>query len=201
MLKYILTLLLPFVFVGCATNSGTSLSGRPLISERQYSKIIEQNADHKRVYSGFYNALDVKAVLINNQVATAQLDQATRLYLWNDDKYLQEKAKLESRMATETEFFVSFFTPERKNDDLFKKESIWRVFLDSNGRRYEAKIEKVKLPFAEIVGMYPTHNRFTTPYRIVFPVPTAEVQAAASVLTFTSPLANAQLKFNPLTAN
>ncbi len=194
----VITFALSLLLSACATSSNTSPSGRKLISEGEYSTIVKNNSDHSRIYSGFYNVLDVQAVQINSQVAQAQMDQATRLYQWSDQKFIDEKAKFENRMATETEFFVTFFTPERKNDDLFKKESIWRIFLDSNGKRYEPKIEKIKLPYAEIIGLYPFHNRFSSAYRIVFPVSVLEIQKYDSTLTFTSPIANGQLDFKKI---
>lgn len=195
---YLLTLLPVFLLSACATQNDVSTSNRNVISDSEYASIINKNSDHVRIYNGFQNALDIQAVIINSKVAEAQLSHGTRIYQWSDEKFMNEKAKFEARLASETEFFVSFFTPERKNDDLFKPDSIWRVFLDVNGKRYEPKIERVKLSYAEIVGMYPIFSRFSTPYRIVFPVPANEVQQNNSTLTFTSPIATGTLKYSSL---
>ncbi len=171
--------------------------GLPLMSESEYETNIETFTEKTQVYSGLYNVMDISGTLINSTVAQSQLDQQARLYQWDPSKMTTEKVKSDEGLNKETEIFVSFYTPERKHDDLNKNQTLWKIFLDANGRRYEGKVKKVKLLTEEIRGLYPYHNRFATPYEIVFPVSVRSIESTPVKLTVTGPIGSANLQFKP----
>lgn len=171
-------------------------AGRTVRTGTDYETVVEKNSDKIRRYSGFYNTLDMEATLLNSEVAAAQLDQSAMLYQWDEKKYNEEKAKFENRLSKQTEVFLSFFTPERKNDELYKANTMWKIFLDVDGKRYEGKATKVKLQLAEIQALYPFHNRFYTPYSVVFPVPMRSLEGKAMMMTVTGPVGSGVLEFN-----
>ncbi|NUM57457.1 MAG: hypothetical protein HUU56_02435 [Bdellovibrionaceae bacterium] len=165
--------------------------------------ILEANTQRKQVYSGLYNIMDLTTTLLTSKVVDAQNDQFARLYLWDENKYSQEKAKSLDKISKETEVFVSFFTPERKHDDLHKNQTLWKVFMDlsNNGesKRIEGKVKKIKLLTEEIQGFYPYHNRFATPYTITFPISIKQVESYTEVnLTITGPIGSATVNFKEL---
>lgn len=192
-----------FLFVGCATTNSTSAALK-LIPESDYQMVLESQTQRKQVYSGLYNIMDLTATLLTSKVVEAQTDQFARLYLWDENKYSQEKAKSQEKISKETEVFVSFFTPERKHDDLHKNQTLWKVFMDLSGngenKRVEGKTKKIKLLTEEIQGFYPYHNRFATPYTITFPIPMKQVESYTDVkLTITGPVGSATVNFKELT--
>ncbi len=171
--------------------------GRPLISQSKYVDLIYEKSDKDIKYSGLYNTLEVHATPITSQVALGQLDYQTQIYQWDESKFSTESAAYEARLNREAEFFISFFTPEKKNDDLTKPNSVWKVFLDVDGRRYEGQVKKIRSLLAEIQGLYPYHNRFSTPYSVIFPVPMKSIESKEMTLTMTGPIASGILRFNP----
>lgn len=194
-MKYLLTFTL--LLSACASTYEVTPSGRTLRTADEYMETLEKNSDKLRSYSGFYNILDVEGVVLNSKVAEAQLDQSSRLYQWDESKYAEQKAKFDQRLSRESEFFISFFTPERKNDDLSKTTTVWRIFLDVDGRRFEGKAVKMKQPLAEIQGLYPFHNRFATPYSVIFPVAMRSIEGKEMKVTMTGPVGSGVMTFAP----
>ncbi|WII72889.1 hypothetical protein QJS83_03265 [Bdellovibrio sp. 22V] len=194
-MRYLLSLFL-LVLSACASYEVTP-SGRTIKTADDYMKVIERYSDSERRYSGFYNTLDIEATLLNSKIAQAQLEQNQMLYQWDDARFNEKKAEYETRLSRETELFLSFYTPDRKNDDLSKTNTMWKIFLDVDGRRYEGKAKKIKLQLAEIEGMYPYHNRFYTPYSVIFPVPMRTIENKPIKVTVTGVIGSGTLEFNP----
>jgi hypothetical protein len=168
------------------------------MDESEYYSTIDNNSRRKQVYDGFYATMEFSAALINTPASRARVDQNARIYQWDADKYKDEKAKSESNLAKQTEIFLSFYVPDRKNDDLNKSKTLWKVFLDANGKRYEGKVEKMKTLIAEVLALYPLHNRWSTPYKVIFNVPTDLVEAGPTKLTLTGPVGFASVDFDPI---
>lgn len=193
-MKYLLGL---FLFLSACASYEVTPSGNTLRTTGNYMDVIEKYTDKTRRYSGFYNTIDMEATVINSAVAEAQLGQSSMLYQWDEKKFAEEKVKYEARLNKESEIFLSFFTPEKKNDDLFKENTIWKIFLDVNGKRFEGKAKKIKLQLVEIEGLYPYHNRFYTPYSVTFPVPMKSIEGKALKMTLTGAVGSGVLNFNP----
>ncbi len=167
-----------------------------LISETDYAQIVKRNERHEQIYSGLYNAIDQTGAIVNSELSEAQVDQQARVFMWDENKYTQEKIKAEEKLRKESEFFVSFYTPDRKHDDLNKNKTLWKIFLDVDGKRFEAKITKIKLLTEEVQSLYPFHNRFSTPYLMVFPVAMKQIENSASIkLTITGPVGSTTLDY------
>ncbi len=189
-----LALALCFISIGCASNyQNPSLN---LIPEATYKALVRDNTQRKQVYEGFMNVLDVQATLLSTDLSRAQVDHGARIYQWTPETYASEKGKVESDLAKQTAFHLSFFVPERKHDDLQKPASKWKLFLDVGGKRYEAKVTRKKESLlAELQNYYPHHTRWQTSYIAVFAVPTVITETAPSKLTLTGPVAATSLDF------
>lgn len=192
-----LILVWSFLISSCASNEVSS-TGLKIISENEYHKTVDNWTSQSEKYSGLYNIINMTATLLNTEMQSAALDQNARLYQWDEAKYLAEKGKVEDSMRNQTEFFVSFFTPEKKTDTLSRSGSQWKIFLDSEGRRFEGKAVKVKLETVEIQSFYHYHTRFATPYRMTFPVPIKTIEGKPMKLTVTSPSGSASLDYPAL---
>lgn len=179
------------LLAGCSTTRTTQAP----VSSRSYMTVIDKNSDRIRRYSGFYNTLDVEATILNKEILSNQLYYLTSLYQWDESKSQAEGEKIFKDSKTSTQFFVSFFTPERKNIDLSKKNTIWKFFLDVDGRRFEGTATRFKAPMAETEVIYPYHNRFYIPYLISFPVPTEAIENKPVELTITGAVDSGTLKF------
>lgn len=188
-----------FVFstLSCVTRL-TTPAGVPEISISEYENLIVDKSKKLEIYEGLYNKLTIESTWLDSQVTEASLSHSARLSQWPETKYKEEKTKAISRHAENTEFFVSFYTPERKHNDLSQNKTLWKIFLDVNGQRYEGKATKVKLLLTEIQALYPYHNRWSVPYVISFPVATSLVENKRAVLTVTGAITSAQLIFNSI---
>lgn len=168
-----------------------------LISQSEYENIIERNTGNVKIYDGFSNVLNVSGTLLTTHVTMAQIDQNARMYQWPVEQYNTEKAKAETSLAKESKIFISFYTPERKHDDLQKANSHWKLFLDVDGHRYEGTATRWKSILVEVQALYPYHSRWGTPYMITFPVPMKRIENGTSKLTITGPVGSAQLELVP----
>lgn len=199
-MKFLSALIAFALTTSCASKMISSSPNLKLISESDYYSVIKRNSRHRQIYSGLYNSIDMTAAIINTDVSESQVDQMARMFIWDENKYTLEKAAADGKLQKEAEFFVSFFTPERKHDDLNKNKTLWKVFLDVNGKRYEGKTTKIKLLTEEVQSLYPFHNRFSTAYSIVFPVPMKNIEKSNSIkLTITGPVATATVDFGTAT--
>lgn len=171
-----------------------------LISKSQYLNTVDYYSARDQVFSGLQNTIDLHGTMLNSEVMSAQLQYKARVYLWEKEKFMEETAKANAQMKKETSVFVSFYTPERKHNQLNKSKDLWKIFLDVNGKRYEAlKPLKMKELVSEVQGLYHYHQLFSTPYILTFPVSTFEAQKGAVKLTVTGPVASASIDFPAVT--
>ncbi len=189
-MRFLLLTLFSLAITACATRDVTP-TGINVMSESAYNSVIEEYSDSTERYSGLYNTITMRSTLLNSKVSRAQVDQSARLFMWDQEKYNAELSKTNQKLEKETEIFLSFFTPTRKHDNLNHSKTLWRIFLDANGKRYEGKVTKIKLLTSELQGLYPYHNSFSTPYSVIFPIPITSIEKGNSKLTVTGPVGSA----------
>jgi len=193
-MKYVGMLLTALLMSACASKI-VNESGVTIMSEDAYESVIEKWSDHVEDYNGLNNTVTVMATLLAPEAVMAQVDQNARLFQWDQTAYNNEKQKAVNAMNTQTEAFVSFYSPERKWDDLYKSKTLWKVFLDVNGQRYEGKVTKVKLLPREIQKLYHYHTSFASPYMLTFPVSANSVGIGPARLVFTGAVGSVTLHF------
>jgi len=168
-----------------------------LISASDYFSEIAEHTETQKVYDGFYQTLELSGTMLTTQVLRAQVDHKARIYQWSQDQYTSNRSETENSLSRETKFFISFFVPERKHDDLNKPKTLWKIFLDAGGKRYEGKAERVKTILAEIQSVYPHHTRFSSAYIVTFPVPVSLIENTEAKFTITGPVSSTSLEFKP----
>jgi hypothetical protein len=194
MIKLVLISLLTFNFLSCAITPATK-EGVPSVDVSDYETLIEKNTKNIESYNGLSNQLNVHATKMDTKMTEAMLSRSGQIYQWNATMFQEEKTKAMTDLGTKTIFFLSFYTPERNHNNLTALKPIWKIYLDVGGQRYEGKATKIKTMLADLESLYPHHNRFATPYKIEFSVPTAQTEAQAEVLTITGPNASVQLNY------
>lgn len=187
--------LIAFVLSSCATRLPTP-EGVPEVTIANYEKAVVEKTKKVEIYDGLYNKLTVQATWVDSLLTEYSLSHSARLSQWNESKYREERAKRVEKNAGSTEFFVSFYTPEKKHADLSGSKNLWKIYLDVNGQRYEGKATKIKLLLSEVQALYPYHNRWSVPYSITFPVATSLVEGKPAKLIFTGAVSSAELPFN-----
>jgi hypothetical protein len=190
MTKGILLLLISLA-IGCASTPKSD----DQISESDYTSLVEEYTRGDRDYKGFYNSFEISMTLLNSPIQTAQVNRRSEYYQWSDTTKLSEREKVFQEMSSGTKVFISFFTPEREADDLDKMNTIWKIYLMSNGQRYQGAVKRVKTKSAELQVLYPGYSRFATPYMVTFNVPTASIEKTDAELTITGPVGTLTKKF------
>lgn len=166
-----------------------------LVSESDYFSSIKLRTKSEKVYDGFAQTLGMSATLLDSKTSQAQVDHRARIFQWEATEYANKKAEMETENSKQTVIFLSFFVPDRKHDNLHKPSSVWKIFLDVNGKRYEGKAEKIKMVLAEIQRLYPHHTRFQSAYKVSFPVPVSMTENTDSTFTMTGPVSSVKLIF------
>jgi hypothetical protein len=160
-----------------------------------YEKRIEQYSAGDTEYAGLYNNFEYKATLYNSFIRDQLLDRQAGFYQWDAAKKTAERDKAISKSATETQVFLSFFTPDHKNDNLADSKTIWNLYLEVGGQRYSGKVTRSKQLLAEIQSLFPYANRWGTAYYVTFPVATNVVETQISKMTITGPLGTRAIEF------
>jgi len=179
------------ILSGCASRDLTPAPNGPrvdLMSQSQYLHLIENNTQTKKVYDGFALLLEYRISFLNTPISLGQVDMNTQLYQYSDSQYQNEKGTTQSNLVKQTEFFLSLYIPDGKYDDLAKKNTKWKIFLDVAGQRYEAKAVRIKAQLRDVQNLYPFHDRFSTAYKLIFPVSTSITENGVAKLTLTGPM-------------
>ncbi len=159
-----------------------------------YLLVLEPFSAGEAEYDGLYNQFTYRATLVNSPVREALLLREAEYFKWDPQQLANAKSKAQEKMANSTEVFMSFFTPDRHNDNLTDSKSIWRIYLDLNGKRFEGVPRKARKAFAELQALYPYHTRWNTPYLVEFPVPTQQAQSGVATYIVTGPLGVQEVK-------
>lgn len=186
---------LMIVLIGLSGCSSAPVTNAPKDQNSDENDDIARYSDGEAYYAGLYNTFIYRATLLNAPVRAELLRKLSDFYQWDREKFTAEREKSDREYNQETTVFLSFYTPDRRNDNLSEDKSIWRIYLEVGGHRYLGKAKKLRTSLAELAALYPQHTRWNTPYEVTFPVPTSAVETQASQLTVTGPLGNKIAKF------
>lgn len=199
--NHFILLLSTSVFLNaCSTTKNEqSPASRYYISQSDFEKHLDEATVKNKSYDGMQETTEFAATLINSEVRDAQLKKQAMVMQWSEAEFNSEKEKKMKEAGSQTEVFISFFSPEKVHEDLARSKTLWKVYLETDGRRYEGKAEKIKLLTSEIQNLFPEHSRFATPYKITFPVALPTVETKKSTLTITGPVGTTSLDFPAIT--
>ena len=181
----------------CSTGAKTEASA-PDTSTTDYPSLVKKYSANAQKYDGFHATFEVHATILNSEVNVAILDQRTKFLSWTPEQQRQEREKSFQEMAAYSKIFMSFYSPENDYDDLSKPNSMWKVYLETNGQRYEGKVKKDLNKMAELRQLYPYIDRFRTLYNVTFEVPMSAVEQQTAIFTLTSSLGTASFEFPPV---
>lgn len=179
-----------------ATTESPTLIGTKLNSHN-FAALIDQNTRHDQQYDGFYNKFEIYATFLNSNVQSAILQKKSEALNWDAKQAQTEREKLFQENSNQTKFAVSFFVPSVRLNDLHKKASIWRVYLDVGGKRYEGRVLKRNGKLEDIQTLFNYHSRWSVAYDIIFDIPLSGVEGQNAPVNFvlTSTQGAIYLKF------
>lgn len=164
-------------------------------SSGEYEKVLDKYSAGDTEYNGFYHSFGFHAAILNSDLLEANVRLQTHFYLWDPARAELERDKIFKAAADGTSVFLSFFTPDKKNDNLASDKSIWRILLDVGGKRYVGKVKRLKNNLSEMISLYPFHTRWNTAYLVTFPIPVSQSENQVSKLTITGPMGSRNIDF------
>lgn len=158
-------------------------------------QLIHKMSAGDETHRGAYNQFKFRATLLTPEVAQTIIEKKARFYQWSPVKREEALTQMREKQSVSIEVFISFFTPEYRDNNMDQKNSIWKIYLDSNGNRYEGRVKKDTTHFTELQNLIPYHARFNSPYIATFEIPAARVDYHSTSMTITGPLGNKTVKF------
>ncbi len=190
-----LFLIVMLFLTACATSPVDNPNVVQGYGESEYASIIRKHTTITNQYSGFYQTFQADMTILSSEVQTAALKQKGHFLGWDQRQYQSERDKMVQEAAAYSKFFLRFYSPDHEYDDLHKGKTIWKVYLEYGGSRFEGKVKKLSDKYVELQTIYPHLDRFSTPYEITFNVPMTTIESGECKVTLTSSLGTAEFKF------
>lgn len=184
------------LFSGCASkhpNTGPDIVAP--VPDSQYSSVIKRYSSKQKKYSGFHNTFQASMTWLNSEVQSLAMQRRGHFLQWTQDKARDEREKLFQEMSSTSKVFLAFFSPENDYDDLNKPKSIWKIYLEHEGVRYEGKIKKASEKYVELKEIFPHFDRFSTPYYASFEIPMSAAESSDVKVVLTSSLGTGDFLF------
>lgn len=163
-----------------------------------YMETIENNSAGDKQFAGVYHSFEFRSTILNQVVSQSIHNRMNRFYDWSEQEAREKLNQRMSELQEKTKIFLSFFTNAKKNDNLANKNSIWKVYLKTDGARYEGRAMKANKNLEEAVALFPYHSRWATAYYVEFPVSTMDIENQNLKLIITGPMGRREVAF-PLT--
>ena len=179
----------------CAQNPVNSPPPVEALPAREYAQVLKKNTRKTNQYAGFHQTFQADVTRLDAEMITAILRQKAQFFEWDQRRYQAERDKAIQEGAAFAKFFVRFYAAEREYDDLDRPKSIWKVYLDYAGNRFEGKIHKMGDKLIEVQSLFPNMDRFSSPYEITFNIPMSTLEQGESKVTLTSSLGTAEFDF------
>lgn len=179
--------------LSCATARPTLPGG---LSDSEYGDLVKKMTRSANQYDGFYQTFQAQVTFLSTALRTAGVVRLGEFQQWDAAKLQSERDRAFQEMAANAQFFMRFYTPDSDYDDLQVGTSIWKIYLEMDGKRYNAEVRRSPEKEAEIRKLFPYFDRFSTAYIISFKVPTNVVEATDAKLILTSTLGSSQFVFS-----
>jgi hypothetical protein len=175
------------------TQTGTNIVGP--VRDRDYSPVLKKFTREKLAYSGFHNTYQATLTLMTSEVQAFAQQRRGHFLQWDLETARSEREKMFQEMSSQTTVFLAFYSPESDYDDLHKAKSIWKIYFEYEGNRYEGRVKKASEKFVELRELYPYLEKFHTPYYVQFDIPTTAIEDKAVKITLTSSLGTGEFEF------
>ena len=138
----------------------------------EYHKVFKDWTQKQEVYQreDFYASMTWAATLLSPEFLTAQNNEIARIYRQTDAEKTKSSDERIAKFANATVFFVSFYGYDYRTSNLAKKDSIWKLRLEVDGKRYDpVKFESMSKPTPIDGQLFPYINPWSYHYYVYFP--------------------------------
>jgi hypothetical protein len=184
-----------FCLNGCTQAEKKGADIGVAMDRASYERLIEKFTREDVQYDGLYNKFEVFATFLNSEVQAAILQKKSDVYMWDLKQAQAERERQLQENTTQTKFAMSFFIPSPRLNDLNKGATIWKIYLEAGGQRYEGKAMRRNKKLEDARVMFPYHNRWSVAYDVTFDVPLSGVENSNPKLILTSTVGTATLQY------
>jgi len=161
----------------------------------EYLKKLDHYSAGDKQFSGLYDNFEFRGTLLTPTISRIIHNRMAQIYEWDNQQKQEHLQKEEEELQKHTRVWMSFFTPSSKDDNLDKKTSIWKTYLEVNGSRYEGTAVRSKQILSEAQALFPYHTRWATIYHLQFPLSSDQVEGQSAKLIITGPLGRREVVF------
>ena len=136
--------------------------------------------------------------MMNSLVASNVIQQKGFYFQWDKNKTRKEREKMFQEHSSRSNYLLVFFTPDRKDNNLEKINTIWKVYLEVNGQRFLGSVKKKNVVYSQFVQLYPHFTRWNKAYEVTFDIPMNEVEIETSSIVVTSSLGSSKFDFESI---
>lgn len=180
------------LLLGCATPVSHQLGA---ISEDDYWRLAKSLTRTTSQYDGFNQTFRAGATLLTTELQTAALARRADFQQWDSNRMQQERDRTFQEASATSKVFIRYYTPVNDYDDLHLPKSIWKIYLEVDGKRYDAQISKSKEKLIELMNLYPDYDRFSTGYEAEFKIPTSALSGHTVKMIMSSSFGKAEFSF------
>lgn len=196
-MKFIILSISLIFSMACSTATKVGHFEKPSMTDSDYTELIEKFTRKAEKYDGFQNLYNIQATFLNTEVYSALIDRQrfNKQLSTSESQKLREKAF--RHMSTETHFFVSYYSPEKSLRHLDRGDALWKIYLERDGRRFEAKISRYPGVKFNTQDLFSFHSRWSQGYLLRFNVPTSAVESSDAKLIFSSSAGQVEFDYSP----
>jgi len=165
------------------------------LTAHQYKKALNKKTDHHKEYSGLHMSFQASLVFLDSKIQSNQLKMKSQYKNWAENEASKQKQKLQEKLNTHSEFFLSFYSPNTKRNKLDQKASDWRIILKTSSKEIEGKIKFTDNISNHNSIFYPNLEPWGKFYSVTFPVSTAELESTKLDVVLMGPEGMASFNF------
>ena len=167
----------------------------PQVYFKPYYDILKREQKKKSIHIKLHQTFQVQAVLLNQDLERAQIEQKRQMLKYNPTEMEEELRVIHDNNTKNTRFFLSVYTHKRSLNNLNLTTGFWRIFLHIDGQNLDGKAKVFNKSLTEMKVLYPFHTQWHKGYIVTFPIPLQDIHGKKLGLHLHSPLGNTKMTF------
>lgn len=196
-MKIFKTFLILFTLSSCnhaPINTKLTNEWTPLSSAKQ-KRIVRKHTKRQQEYDGLHLAFNAELTFLNSDIQKNNLRIQSQFKNWTAEQAIEQNNKQNEHLLSNTEFFLTFYSPQTKRNKLNQTASDWKAVLKINNTEYEGEIKLRKNLTHHNKVYYPELDPWSTPYLVTFPIATNNLNSTKFEVLILGPEGMASFKY------
>lgn len=175
-------------------NSKLSEEWLPL-SQKQNIRLLNKNTRTHKEYVGLHMSFQSHLVFINSKLKTNQVKLQSQYKNWSEQEANDKLNEMKSDTSNNSQFFLSFYSPNRKRNKLDQKASDWKIILKTSSSEIEGKVKYEDNISDHTKVFYPNIEHWGKAYKVTFPIATSQLENTPFEVVLMGPEGMASFKY------